>query len=228
LGFRLWIYDPPVLKWCKLIIAILLLPVCAGAAQALLMVLRASGGADTTWVPALAGAACWVVIYLLLPKPMWIYVFGHELTHALWTWLQGGKVKKFKASARGGHVVVTRSNFIVALAPYFFPLYAVLVVVLFLAGHWAWNWRHYLVWFHLLLGAAYSFHVTLTWHILKSRQSDITEQGYLFSAVIIFLGNVAVLLVGIPLLATKVAVQNALCWWLECTEQVVGTLGRML
>ena len=46
--------------------------------------------------------------------------------------------------------------------------------------------------------------------------------------MIIFLGNVAVLLVGIPLLATKVDVQNALCWWLECTEQVVGTLGRML
>jgi len=32
-------------------------------------------------VPLLAGAACWVVIFLLLPKPMWIYVFGHELTH---------------------------------------------------------------------------------------------------------------------------------------------------
>ncbi|MEI9960181.1 MAG: hypothetical protein WDM76_03325 [Limisphaerales bacterium] len=81
-------------KWIKLIIAILLLPVCAGAAMALWRVLAASGGADTVWVPLLAGAACWGVIFLLLPKPMWIYVFGHELTHALWTWLFGGKVKK--------------------------------------------------------------------------------------------------------------------------------------
>jgi len=111
-------------------------------------------------------------------KPMWVYVFGHELTHALWTWLLGGRVKKFKASSQGGHVVVTKSNFLVALAPYFFPLYAMLVVLLFVSGHWLWNWRPYLVWFHLLLGAAYGFHVTLTWHILKSEQSDIADQGY--------------------------------------------------
>ena len=144
--------NPAVPKWCKTIIAILLLPVCVGGGWALWRVLRASGEADTTWVPFLAGAACWVVIYLLLPKPMRVYVFGHELTHVLWTWLHGGRVKKFKVSAKGGHVVVTKSNFAIALAPYFFPLYAILIMLLFLAGHWLWNWSHYLVWFHLLLG----------------------------------------------------------------------------
>ena len=70
-------------KWIKFIIAILLLPFCAGAARALWLVLRASYGADTVWVQLLAGAVCWVVIYALLPKPMWINVFGHELTHAI-------------------------------------------------------------------------------------------------------------------------------------------------
>src|SRR5207302_4546099 len=146
--------NPLVPKCCKTIIAILLLPVCAGAGWALWLVVEASGKAETVWVAGLSGAACWVVIYLLLPKPMWVYVFGHELTHALWTWLLGGRVKKFKASSQGGHVVVTKSNFLVALAPYFFPLYAILVVLLFVSGHWLWNCRPYLVWFHLLLGAA--------------------------------------------------------------------------
>src|SRR5712672_555324 len=168
-------------------IAVLLLPVCAGAGSALWRILQATGSEDTTWVPAVAGAACWVVVYFLLPKPMLVYVFGHELTHAVWTWLLGGRVKKFKASAKGGHVIVTKSNFLVALAPYFFPLYAIAVVAVFLVGDCLWNWRPYAVWFHLLLGASYGFHVTLTWHILKNTQSDITEQGYLFSAVIIFL-----------------------------------------
>ncbi len=170
-------------KWCKTIVAVLLLPACVGALSTLWLVLRASGKADTIWAAALAGAGCWLAIYLLLPKPMWVYVFGHELTHALWTWLLGGRVKKFKASAKGGHVLVTRNNFVVALAPYFFPLYAALIVLVFVAGHWLWNWRPYIVWFHLLLGAAYAFHLTLTWHILKSRQSDIIEHGYLFSGV---------------------------------------------
>jgi hypothetical protein len=219
--------NPAVPKWCKTLIAVLLLPVCAGAGAALWKVLRASGEADTTWVPFLAGAACWVVIYLLLPKPMWVYVFGHELTHVLWTWLLGGRVKKFKASAKGGHVVVTKSNFAVALAPYFFPLYAILVVLLFLVGHWIWDWHHYLVWFHLLLGSAYAFHVTLNWHILQHNQTDITDQGYLFSTVVIFLGNVTVLLVGIPLLASKVGVLTSLRWWWDCTGEAIRTLFRV-
>ena len=214
-------------KWCKTLVAILLLPACLGAASALWKVVRSSGSADTIWVATASGAACWLAIYLLLPKPMWVYVFGHELTHAVWTWLLGGRVKKFKASSQGGHVVVTKSNFLIALAPYFFPLYAVLVVVVFVAGHWLWNWRNYLVWFHLLLGAAYGFHVTLTWHVLKSEQSDISDQGYLFSAVVIFLGNVAVLLTGIPLLAAKVDVVTALQWWGESTYAAVRWLARL-
>lgn len=208
-------------KWCKMIIAVLLLPICAGAVLALGRVLQATGEADTTWVPLGAGAACWVVVYLLLPKPMWVYVLGHELTHALWTWLLGGSVKEFKASAKGGQVVVTKHNFLIALAPYFFPLYAVLVVGVFLAGNLAWNWNGYVVWFHLLLGAAYAFHLTLTWHVLKERQTDVTEQGYLFSAVVIFLGNVGVLLIGIPLLAGRVEVLTALKWWASCTGAVI-------
>lgn len=202
-------------KWLKLIIAVLLLPVCAGAAMALWRVLCASGSADTTWIPFLAGAVCWIVIFAFLPKPMWLYVFGHELTHVLWTWLFGGQVKKMKVTSSGGHVVISKTNFIIALAPYFFPLYAALIVAVFALGHLIWDWRGYLVWFHLAIGAAYAFHVTLTWHALQTRQSDITSQGYLFSTVIIFLGNVCVLLLGIPLLTAKVGLLNALGWWLE-------------
>jgi len=221
-------FTPPVPKWCKTILAILLLPACAGAVAALGQLLRAAGGADRTWVPFLAGAACWITVFLLLPKPMRLYVFGHELTHALWTWLFGGRVKRFRATARGGHVVVNKNNFVIALAPYFFPLYAVLVVLGFLLGHALWDWRHYLAGFHLLLGAAYAFHLTLNWHILQFDQSDIRDQGYLFSAVIIFLGNVAVLLVGIPLLVPRVGVLTALGWWLRGTGEVLARIGRIL
>lgn len=213
-------------KWIKFIIAILLLPVCAGAATALWRVLRASYGADTVWVPFLAGAACWLVVFLLLPKPMWLYVFGHELTHALWAWLFGGRVKKMKVTSAGGHVVVSKTNFLIVLAPYFFPLYAVLVILAFAIGHWIWDWRVYFVWFHLAVGAAYAFHVTLTWQALQTRQTDITSQGYLFSAVIIFLGNVSVLLFGIPLLTAKVGWLNALGWSLEGTGEMFNRLAR--
>lgn len=215
---RLPVNTPRVVKWLKTLLAIVLLPVCVGAGAALWRVFEASGNAQTIWVATVAGAACWLVIYLLLPKPMWVYVFGHELTHAVWTWAMGGKVSQFKVTSDGGHVVVNKNNFLIALAPYFFPLYAVLVMAAFVVGRLFWNWQPYVALFHLLLGAAYAFHVTLTWHILKGNQSDISDQGYLFSAVVIFLGNAAVLLVGIPLLTGTVRVPEALGWWLQSTE----------
>lgn len=220
-------------KWVKFCLAILLLPVCLGASRALFWVLRegmdsalhGSTGADLVWVPLLAGAACWFVIYVLLPKPMWVYVFGHELTHALWVWVFEGKVKGFHVSSRGGHVEVTKTNFVIALAPYFFPLYALLVVAVYGVGLLFWNWNAYRLWFLLLLGAAYAFHVTLTWHALKTEQTDITSQGYIFSAVVIWLGNVAVLLIGLPvLLGVPLPKVGAELLW--GTWEVVQGLGR--
>jgi len=213
-------------KWIKFFIALLLLPVCGGAGLALLKVLHTCGSVDVVWIPLLGGAACWIVIFLLLPKPMWIYVFGHELTHALWTWLFGGEVKKMKITSAGGHVVISKTNFLIALAPYFFPLYVVLVIGGFALGRWLWDWP--LVYFHLLVGAAYAFHVTLTLHVLQTRQSDITGQGYLFSAVVIFLGNAGVLLLGLPLLTAKVGILNSLGWWLESTGMILHWLQRLI
>ena len=211
-------------------VGILLLPVCLATAQALWLVLvhTDAGAASRTWLPLLAGAACWVAVFLLLPKPMWIYVLGHESTHAVWTWIFGGKVKRFKAASSGGHVVTTKNNFVIILAPYFFPFYAVLVVLVFVIGDLFWRWRQaYLPWFHLLLGAAYAFHVTLTWEILKTRQTDITSQGYLFSAVIIFLGNALLLLAAIPLL-TGHELYYALRCWMDCNHQMMHRVANLL
>lgn len=214
-------------KWVKTVFAVFLLPLCAGASLALVRLLRSTGSADVFWVAFLGGAACWLTVFLLLPKPMLLYVFGHELTHALWAWLFGGRIRKFKVSAKGGHVVISRSNFLIVLAPYFFPVYVVLVVLAFAAGHMLFGWERYLAWFHLLVGAAYAFHVTLTCQILQTRQSDITSQGYLFSAVVIFLGNIGVLLVGLPMLTARVAVLTVLGWWLQESGGVLQRLTRL-
>ena len=214
-------------KWIKFVLAWCLLPVCGGAAMALVKVLQASGSAETTWVPLLGGAVCWIIIFIFLPKPMWLYVLGHELTHALWTWLFGGEVKKIKVRSSGGHVLISKTNFVIALAPYFFPLYVVLVVAVFTLGNLIWNWHGYLVWFHLCVGAAYAFHVSLTIHVLQTQQSDITSQGYLFSAVVIFLGNVGVLLFGIPLLTQRPALFTIFSLWCHETGKIFTGLHRL-
>ncbi|MDX1952831.1 MAG: M50 family metallopeptidase [Verrucomicrobiota bacterium] len=190
--------------------------------------IAATGRADTIWACLLAGAASWVVIYLLLPKPMWVYVFGHELTHAVWTWCFGGRVKKFKATSKGGHVIVTKSNFLITLAPYFFPIYAVLLFLLFLIGSLIWPITPYAFWFHLLLGAAYAFHLTFTVHVLSMEQSDVTENGILFSAVTIFLGNLLVLILGLPLITRGMGLLTALSWWAEEVSLALRRLGQLI
>jgi hypothetical protein len=215
-------------RWLKNFLGLLLLPACLAAAAALWRVVRTSGDAEAFWVMFGAGAGCALVVFLFLPKPMLTYVFGHELTHALWTWLCGGKVSDFNVSSEGGHVIVSKTNFLIALAPYFFPVYAVLVVAGYGLGQWLCHWPAESPWFHLLLGAAYGFHVTLTWHILATDQTDVSGQGYLFSAVVIYLGNILVLLLGLPLLTAKVSVLTALQWWWSEMVVLAETVRRVI
>lgn len=215
-------------KWSKSIIAVLLLPVCVAAVATLFRVIRAAGDALEVWIPFGAGVACWLTVFLMLPRQTWLYVLGHELTHAVWGWAFGGELLEFKAGAKSGRVVLTRTNFLIALAPYFFPLYAVLAVVVF----GVWNWvRPFALLpsvFHLVLGAAYAFHVTWTWEIVRTRQSDLEGQGYLFSAVVVCLGNVIVMFAGIALLAGKPGLVTALGWWLESCLTVYSQFGVWL
>ncbi|MES2023288.1 MAG: hypothetical protein V4439_01260 [Patescibacteria group bacterium] len=207
-------------KLFKFICGILLLPFCAGAVLALWKVILVSGSADMIWITILAGALAFVLIYLFLAKPVWIYVFGHEMTHALWSWFFGGKLHQMRVTSGGGHVLITKANFITSLAPYFFPVYAVLIVVIYGLGNFFWDWSHYVLIFYFLLGMAYAFHITFTIHSLKIDQPDVLEQGSIFSAVIIFLGNILVLLVGIPLLSGKTNVSTAFHLWVDNSMQI--------
>jgi len=207
-----WLTSPgtqntsPVWKVGKLVVGLMLLPICVGTADAVWRMLCLSGRADTTWVPLVAGAVCWGVVYVLLPRPMWMYVAGHELTHAVWTWL----------------------FVLIALAPYFFPFYAVVVMGVFMIARLVMPWDRLQVWFLLLLGAAYAFHITLTGHVLKTHQSDISEHGLVFSASVILLGNLLVLVLAIPLLVSHPNLPTAFLWCWEGTTRLVGRVGAWL
>ena len=215
-------------KLFKIILALLLLPFCIGSVMALWQVIVRSGNAQIIWLPTLAGGIIWILIFIFLPNPKWMYVLGHELTHALWSFPFGGKLKKIKVTSAGGHVAITKSNFLVSLAPYFFPLYAVFVIIIFYIGNFFWNWTPYVSYFYFFIGVAYAFHITLTFRILKIKQPDIVGEGYLFSTVIIFLGNICVLLVGIPLLTTKISISDTFNLWMNYSFQIYHYLIHLI
>jgi len=176
-------------RTCRALLGIALLPFCAGFAWQL-----AVTSVSVTYQPLIpywfsGGFILYVVIHFVFKKPILSYVVGHELTHALFAVLFGGSVKAFHASERGGQVQITKSNFIITLAPYFFPLYTFFALV----GYWlAWAADASLLepWLVLIAGAAFAFHVILTLIFLQTDQNDIAEHGAFFSYPLIFLFNI--------------------------------------
>lgn len=188
------------MRLLKLFIGLALLPSAVALTLTAWEVMRTLAFAQTTWRGGLGVAFCagygvWLAVFLLLPSPMRTYVLGHELTHALWALLMGARVSGLRVSKSGGQVRTTKTNWVIALAPYFFPFYAMLFLALFLIGRAIWGWDRYWPVLMFFVGAGWSFHVTFTlMMLLHTEQSDVTSQGVVFSAVVIYMMNLAVML----------------------------------
>jgi hypothetical protein len=186
------------------LVGILLLPVIPACAWAAVrQVTQGDTVTRNAWL-FIAGVLTYGFVHLFLHQPLALHVFGHELTHVVWSRLFGGKVTQFKVSEAGGHVVVTKSNFLVELAPYFFPLYAVVVVLLY--GLLALidappPWFGALV---ALLGVTFGLHLAMTIHTLRSLQSDLAGVGYVFALPFILIMNIAVLMLFAALVMPQV------------------------
>ena len=139
------------------------------------------------------GFFLWIGAFFILPRPFRTYVLGHELTHALWAFMMGGKTKQIKVSRQGGHVTLSKTNFLIALAPYFFPFYTMLTIgIYYLADLWL-NVQDYSAWWLAAIGVTWAFHITFTLHVLSQHQPDIKEHGHIFSYSIIWIMNILVI-----------------------------------
>ena len=179
----------------RFLTGVALLPLCVAVTWALLDTLRGipvSGSLfsrETVWL--LTGYLLWLGMWFFLPQPIRTYVVAHELTHALWGLLFGARVRNLKVTGKGGSVLLSKSNMLITLAPYFFPLYTVLVILLrVLVGLFADPVPLPFLWL-FLVGLTWGFHVCFTVQSLLTRQPDISEYGRLFSYAVIYLFNLA-------------------------------------
>jgi hypothetical protein len=161
------------------------------------------------------GTVLWVITFLKLPRPLVIYVFGHELTHALWVWMMGGRVSDFYVSREGGHIISDKRNFWIALAPYFFPLYSIAVIGAYGAGALFWDLEPYHRWLYGLIGVTWAFHVSFTLWMIPKGQTDLSYYGTFFSLVIIYLMNLAVLTVLLVIASPNVTWRSFGIEWLR-------------
>ena len=180
----------------RFLTGVALLPLCVAVTLALLDIL---GGLphpadklfspETTWL--LTGYFLWLAMWFFLPQPVKTYVVAHELTHALWGLIFGARVSRLKVTDKGGSVNLSKSNMMITLAPYFFPLYTVIVIL----AHWGIGlfvkpMPLPLLWL-FLVGLTWSFHVCFTIQSLTTEQPDVNEYGRIFSYVVIYLFNLA-------------------------------------
>lgn len=181
-------------KFLKFIIGLALLPLCWAFSRVVFSLLQLVPAETSGWsawaIPA--GFSVSVLGFFILPRPFRIYVLAHELTHAVWGMLMGAKVGRMKVGRAGGHVELSKSNFIIALAPYFFPFYTGLVIAIWYVTGFFIDLSAYELWWLATVGITWGFHVTFTVYMLSQHQPDVQENGRLFSYVIIYLANLFV------------------------------------
>jgi hypothetical protein len=174
----------------KLIIAILSIPIGVGVTEAFYKNLTMVSALSGKLPFFLWGIAAYVVIHLLFYKPTYLYVLGHEAVHAGISWIFGGKIKSFKVSKAGGSVGTDKSNVVISLSPYFVPIYAIVIAVIYFVVASSYNING--ATFIFLIGFALAFHMISTIEVMKIRQPDIVKSGHFFSIVFVYVFNVIV------------------------------------
>ena len=203
-----------MLRFARFVAAVFAFPFVWALCQAFIDVVCLSSGVSGEFLSAesialFSGMVAFLAFCRVLPDQTRVYVLGHELTHAVWGLAFGARVSNLKVRSSGGSVMLTKSNVWITLAPYFFPFWTVIVVLLALAVrgiiHFAdpgtpfpvpWLWM-------FMVGFTWCFHACFTIRSLMQTQPDVQEYGRVFSWTLILVCNI----VGILL-------------WIVCTTDV--------
>jgi hypothetical protein len=179
----------------KTFIALLLLPTAfftmVETGRILLSVLGHLGAA----ISFLLGVVVYAAIHYGCYNFSRMYVFMHEMTHALAALLCGCRIKDISIGRDNGYVKMDRCNAFVVLAPYFVPGYVLISMMCYMVGNLFVNLAPYREIFLFLIGFFTSFHFIQTFKTLfEADQPDLKlAGGKIFSVVMIILSNLMVL-----------------------------------
>jgi len=119
-------------------------------------------------------------------------IISHELTHTVFAYLtfhNAGRIR-VNPDGSGGSVAIRGSgNWIITLAPYFFPLFAA-IYMLILPGILIMASGHWLV--YSVLGYFVAYYWATVLSQVHAEQTDIIKEGYIFSGIIIVCLNIPV------------------------------------
>lgn len=213
----------------KFLLGLLILPFCLLALLIFFELLfqEAVGGSfwksEGFWFFAF-GCVCWLSMNWMRRGHSLLYVFAHEMTHAITARLSGGRVHGMKIARQGGYVDTDKTSTLITLSPYLVPFYTTVVLALYglvglavdmeLLREWnvlGWAFRLKWVWvFYFLVGFTWCFHLTFTMQVLEIEQSDLRHNGEFFSMMLIILINIIIL--GVLFVAASPSVEWVDVW----------------
>lgn len=179
-------------KVSKIFIGILFIPVVISSTKVFFQNLKDLNFLNVNLFLLIGGFFAYPVFHIIFFRPMYIYALGHETVHVLATWLCGGKVMSFHISQEGGSVATTKTNLFIRLSPYFVPIHAIFLFLLYWILSGFYSMSKFSDEFIFLIGFAMSFHLIMTIEIMKMRQPDILRTGYLFSILLIYVANISI------------------------------------
>jgi hypothetical protein len=208
------------ITWLNTVIGLMLLPVVLVTTMTFFTLLGKSAKQDEVWsTPQVVlfgwGLVAWLAAFWAGLRPRYVYVLGHELTHALFVLLCGGKIHELRVTSEGGHVVTDKNNLLISLSPYFVPFWSLAAVALYGLCGAAFDfaavqhlrlgeWRLSLgmdAALACLLGYTWGLHLTFTLWMVTRDQPDLKQNGTFFSLVFIYFINL-VLILGLFVLAS--------------------------
>lgn len=133
-----------------------------------------------------AGFISFIIIWRIFKHQLQVVcTFEHELTHLLFGLLFLKRPHSFVVTRHdGGYVELSGGNYLITLAPYFFPTvsYCLLPLIYFVPPKFQ-------PVFFAVLGASLAFHLISTWGELHWQQTDLREAGFLFSLIFLPVAN---------------------------------------
>ena len=153
---------------------------------------------------SITGFLFFFILFFIFGPPVRSYILEHELSHILFAFLSGVKVKKVAIRKSEGYVTTQKVNLLIALAPYSLPLYTLFVFIMY---------RIVMIFhqgvlvssiFYSLMGVTMAFHIITTIHYLQLDQPDLKRYGYFSSLVFIFTWSLVVISLILALLYKKV------------------------
>jgi hypothetical protein len=173
------------LSWLRWPTAVFLLLVLIPTVRACAWLLGEIVKSPWPILPFAGGLGLYLVFWTLFIRhwrTTWLSTLEHELTHALFAVVTFHRVVGIRTTWRsGGHVrYLGAGNWLITLAPYFFPTVCMLLLPVFLLVPFLESRAG-----DAVLGAAFAYHVTSTIRETHLGQSDLHKAGFLFCGMVL-------------------------------------------